>query len=167
MTATPPSSIRHGASSTAGLGYSRCLLNPSMWICIEIQCLLSVQCLLQARRAVDQRERALTAGGSTFPCTWPERWCPQPGAKRRLFTGWGQRLTPQVETSVETLPEGSDVACTSGGGAPLEGRLAIQGGKSESSGCAARPPGCVPATLLQGSSAGKPTEVAAGDSRQQ
>lgn len=124
----------------------------------------NVRCPLQARRAVGQRETALPAGGSTFSSARPERWRCRPGAKRWLVTGGGQQFAPQVEAGVEALPEGSDVTYASGGGAPLEGRAAVPRGQGDGDGRAAQPPGCVPAALFQGSSAGGPAEGAAGDS---
>lgn len=80
-----------------------------------------------------------------------------------MVTGGGQRLAPQVETGVEALLEGSDVAHASGGGAPLEGRAAVPGGEGQGGGGAPQPPERVPAAMFQGSGAGGPAEGAAGD----
>lgn len=126
------------------------------------------RCLLssQAGGVVGQRRTVLPPGGSSLPGTPSERRCCWSGGRSWLVAGV-RRLSAYVEGSVEALSEGGDVTHLPGGGATVEGEVAVPGRAQESDWCTEESHRRLPAALLQGGGAGRPAGGAAGDPRQQ
>lgn len=113
-----------------------------------------------------QKRASLPPGGPTLPSLLSQRRCCGPGGRRQLAAGrsW---ISADVEGGLEAVSEGGDGAHTPGGGATVERGAAFPSREEESGRGPVPRHRCLPAALLQGSGARRPTQGSAGEPGQQ